>query len=365
MNDAIINVKDFGAVGDRTVDDWEPIQKAFDHIVALILDRPNYKWGRILYFPAGHYDVSKPILFKGDLDNPRHMNFRLRILGDGSEQSIIQQKNRNVGIDLFRFEQVRANYVSFLNFDSVQLVGGRHAIYCENFSYSTINNCAFRGTGKSEPSIRLKGNTIRLKIDNTLFRHGGDVILCDNGVVGFVNCGIGEAVGNINVNGHLSMVGCTWDNDCVDRLLPDGWYDMGPASVTVGGNSSATITGCHCDGVSNGNTFLNAETPSSVNLSDFNCVLKDGATLVRTRRLQNERGVSISGGYVRVKGKGNSLFAGTERGGRLRYQPSNCSIDHVRIVMERDSELSIDDAFLDPAQRNYYGINPIRYPRTD
>lgn len=358
QNDAIINVKDFGAVGKRTTDDWEPIQKAFDEIVALILDKPNYKYGRTLYFPSGHYDISKPILFEGDPDNPRHMIFRLRILGDGSEQSIIQQKDRNV--DLFRFTQPSAHYVSFLNFDSLQLVEGRHAIYCDNFSYSTINNVSFRangGVGKNEPSIRLKGNTLRLKIANTLFRHGGDIINVDNGVVGFVNCGIGEDVGNITVDGHLSMVGCTWDSNCVDRLLPDGLYDMGPASVSVASNSSATITGCQLSSITNG--FLNAETPSSVNITDCYGTLQ-GGTFVRSRRLHDQRGVSIRGGHLWVYGEGNSLFEGTHG-----YRPSDCSIDGLRITVRDGAELTIDDAFLDPGQRNYYGINPIRYPRTD
>lgn len=57
----MINVKDFGAIGDGKADDTAALQKTFDS-----LDKPinRYKWsesGDRVYFPFGHYRTYKPL----------------------------------------------------------------------------------------------------------------------------------------------------------------------------------------------------------------------------------------------------------------------------------------------------------------
>jgi hypothetical protein len=57
------NVRNFGAVGNGSTDDWDAIQKAVDWTA-------NNGRGTI-YFPPGTYRVSKPIVIEGALENFR------------------------------------------------------------------------------------------------------------------------------------------------------------------------------------------------------------------------------------------------------------------------------------------------------
>ena len=52
----VLNVRWFGATGNGGTDDWYAIQKAIDYILN------NNSSGRTLYFPAGNYKISKPLL---------------------------------------------------------------------------------------------------------------------------------------------------------------------------------------------------------------------------------------------------------------------------------------------------------------
>lgn len=56
VDQGVFNVKWFGAMGNGSVDDWHAIQKAIDYI----LNQPSA--GRTLYFPAGSYTISRPLI---------------------------------------------------------------------------------------------------------------------------------------------------------------------------------------------------------------------------------------------------------------------------------------------------------------
>jgi len=52
----ILNVKWFGAIGNGSADDWSAIQKGINYILS------NDHSGRTLYFPSGVYKISKPLI---------------------------------------------------------------------------------------------------------------------------------------------------------------------------------------------------------------------------------------------------------------------------------------------------------------
>ncbi|MDO6434171.1 glycosyl hydrolase family 28-related protein [Flavitalea sp. BT771] len=52
----ILNVKWFGAIGNGSADDWAAIQKGIDYILR------NDQSGRTLYFPTGLYKISRPLI---------------------------------------------------------------------------------------------------------------------------------------------------------------------------------------------------------------------------------------------------------------------------------------------------------------
>ena len=58
LGSLFLNVKDYGAKGDGTTDDYANIMKA----VAAVRDSQTGGWAKqSLYFPAGRYSVSQPI----------------------------------------------------------------------------------------------------------------------------------------------------------------------------------------------------------------------------------------------------------------------------------------------------------------
>jgi pectate lyase-like protein len=347
---AIVNVKDFGAMGDWTTDDYDSCQAALDYALSLTLDYMNHPHGVILYFPTGYYNISNSLSWYGSSE----AFFKLRIMGDGKHQSIIMGINPDN--DIFHFEQTGAGYVGWVNIEHIQLYYGRHAVYCDNFSYSEFNHVCFRGNGnggseRGSPSIKLAGNTVMARINNCNFVHGGDVLDCTNGNVHMTANTIGEDVGNIRVRGSLNATGNFWHGSGVNKLDPNGLFGMGGASVSVEGESRALFSNNTIGPISS--SFLNVDQ-ADVDLTNNDFFLYDGGRIARTRRsFGPHHGVTLRGGFVRAKGLGNGLIDGVQG-----YKPSNAIIDAVRVRIEINSELTVDPSINDPTYNNYFGLNP-------
>ncbi len=98
LGSLFVNVKDFGAKGDGTTDDYTNIMKA----VAIARDSPTGGLARqSLYFPAGRYRVSKPIF----LDHWAGGGF----YGEGPDQSVIVS---SYGKSVFRTNST--GYITFV-----------------------------------------------------------------------------------------------------------------------------------------------------------------------------------------------------------------------------------------------------------
>ncbi len=348
---AIVNVKDFGALGDWTADDYESCQAALDYALSLTLDHLNYPHGVILHFPTGFYKISNSLSWYG---SPEAF-FKLRILGDGKDQSIIFGEYPDN--DIFHFEQTGAGYVGWVNFEHIQLYYGRHAIYCKNFSYSECNHVRFRGNGihtagaNGSPSIKLDGNTVLAHINNCNFVHGGDVLDCTNGDVHMTANTIGEDVGNIRVRGTLNATANYWHGSGINKLDPNGLFGMGGASVSVEGESKALFSNNTIGPISS--SFINLDQ-GDVDLTNNSFTLRDGGRIARTRRsFGPHHGVTIRGGFIRARGFGNGLIDGVQG-----YKPNNAIVDAIRVHVDMNSELTMDPSLHDPANNNQVGFNP-------
>ena len=83
--DDIVNVRDFGAVGDNTTDDTDAINRALQQIYKSTVSPNDPRTRRTIYFPGGTYLTSNPILIPPFA----------RLVGDGTSSAIIRQSQGN------------------------------------------------------------------------------------------------------------------------------------------------------------------------------------------------------------------------------------------------------------------------------
>jgi hypothetical protein len=76
-----VSVKDFGAVGDGVTDDTAAIQAAIDHCATA---------GRTVYFPAGTYNISAPLVLDNDVGSSR-------LVSEGRNRASIVKTTNTVG----------------------------------------------------------------------------------------------------------------------------------------------------------------------------------------------------------------------------------------------------------------------------
>lgn len=74
IQDAVINVKDYGAIGDNTADDTSAIQSAINALSSN---------GGVLRFPAGTYKITSPLILPA--------NGGISIIGDGRNCTVIEK----------------------------------------------------------------------------------------------------------------------------------------------------------------------------------------------------------------------------------------------------------------------------------
>ena len=86
--DDYVSVKAFGAVGDGATDDTAAIQRALEELYSDIVDQDDTRSSRILFFPAGTYNIS------ASLKIPPYA----RLCGEGIDGSVIYQSGGNVPV---------------------------------------------------------------------------------------------------------------------------------------------------------------------------------------------------------------------------------------------------------------------------
>jgi len=86
--DDIVNVRDFGALGDGTTDDTAAINRAIQQIYLTGISETQPLARRTIYFPGGTYKTTTPILI------PPYA----RLVGDGINSAIIKQTNPNQSV---------------------------------------------------------------------------------------------------------------------------------------------------------------------------------------------------------------------------------------------------------------------------
>jgi hypothetical protein len=196
VRSTVVNVKDFGARGDGVTDDTIAIQSAIDLSFgpALTPHGSNYVLNRPLYFPAGHYIVSSPLMFT-QLQGGQ-------ITGDGRFSTTIDNTT------------------------------GTGVIATNGCSYTHWEGLALQGTGSA--------TIFDLNWDNS---PGGDALQSNTfqemsfsgGAIG-VNVGGGGFMGSENL-----FLNCKWIWQSVAGLKTSNYNAL--QNTIVGGNISNTAVG--------------------------------------------------------------------------------------------------------------------------
>lgn len=297
----LVNVKNYGAMGNGTTDDTEAIAKAVE----------NVPTGGTLYFPTGTYRVDK-IDIKSDMT----------VRGDGWSSVIKLNDNalsdHNNCLNIRGTSGERIRNVTVCN---IKLDGNR------------VNNAS---TGASADS-RLDGTLIQyadnITFDNVWMYNNGyhGAILTNSSNVSFTNCKSSEN-GFRPIHGHtglsnIRIINCYCDNnglglDGGSGHLYDAIYVFGVHGCVIEGNTiKGNRTGCIA--VSSENTENNDTFGISIVGNACSCYLDENGdyipstgdqygTIGITVSLDNTHNVTVTGNTVLNAYEGIYLRAGSK-----------------------------------------------------
>jgi hypothetical protein len=220
--DDIVNIRDFGAVGDNSTDDTDAINRAIQQTYKSTVSPSEARARRTIFFPGGTYLISNPILI------PPYAKF----VGDGINSVIIRQSQGNrsvanvcdslfqtgtsIGTSSAIFPQdIEITGIQFLNSNTTP---SRAFFQLDSASNVRIQSCEFRGNAAGSNanciSIRTSTATVnKITIDGCQFINAGNGIgIMGTGVnsVRILNSGfddLANVVVNLNDSRNVSSIG--------------------------------------------------------------------------------------------------------------------------------------------------------------
>ena len=221
--DDIVNIRDFGAVGDNSTDDTDAINRAIQQTYKSTVSPSEARARRTIFFPGGTYLISNPILI------PPYAKF----VGDGINSVIIRQSQGNrsvanvcdslfqtgtsIGTSSAIFPQdIEITGIQFLNSNTTP---SRAFFNIDSASNVRIQSCEFRGNAAAGTyanciTIRTSTATVnKITIDGCQFINAGNGIgIMGTGVnsVRILNSGfddLANVVVNLNDSRNVSSIG--------------------------------------------------------------------------------------------------------------------------------------------------------------
>ena len=246
----IVNVKDFGAVGDGVADDTTAINTAIAYAYTL-----NTVPGAIVFIPSGTYLIGNPPLFVGRLAGS-HQGC-LQVIGAGRDATVLKG-NYSAGYLVEKAPSIDPNdnivYVADLTvMNDSQTIGSGALRILSIANALALANCHFKGT----IGVAIDFNTFGESVRNCLFTcsipigkadstapgpaAGSVAIYCDQGQV--VGChASGFDVAYAARGPGVSIISCSADRCNIGAYLglqnvPDHIYDQPGQFWFVGGGS--------------------------------------------------------------------------------------------------------------------------------
>ena len=218
----VVNVKDFGAVGDGVADDTDSIQ---DAIVATTTSKA-------LFFPSGTYTFSTQLVFTTS---------KIGIIGEGSGTTFLKYTGANTTNDLIVVGNgvsaiVNVNFTGFTLYSTTTMTAG-FAMHLKKYCRSNITDVILNGQDISP--VNLYGgfwfdsiddiylSTFRTLVLNEGVRVNGALggepkaaLMVEQGKIagGTIGIHIGGAFGGIYVN-HVDIITASQDGFLVDTAI--------------------------------------------------------------------------------------------------------------------------------------------------
>lgn len=182
--DDVINVRDFGAVGDDSTDDTDAINRALQQVYKSSVSPSEARARRTLYFPGGSYKISS------SLNIPTYA----KLVGDGVSSTIIRCTNGNVAVanicdSLFQTgssigtssatlpEGIEIQGIKFFNSNAATTIS---VFRIDSATNVKISSCSFNSNAAAPfypnvVSIRSTNSiSSRISFDNCKFIGGGN-----------------------------------------------------------------------------------------------------------------------------------------------------------------------------------------------
>ena len=221
--DDIVNIRDFGAVGDNSTDDTDAINRAIQQVYKSTVSPTESRARRTIYFPGGTYLISNPILI------PPYSKF----VGDGMNSAIIRQSQGNRSVanvcdSLFQTgtsigtssailpQDIEITGIQFLNSNTTP---SRAFFNLDSASNVRVQSCEFRGNAAAGTyanciTIRTSTATVnKITVDSCQFINAGNGIgIMGTGVtaVRVLNSGfddLANVVVHLNDSRNVSSIG--------------------------------------------------------------------------------------------------------------------------------------------------------------
>lgn len=221
--DDIVNIRDFGAVGDNSTDDTDAINRAIQQVYKSTTSPTEPRARRTIYFPGGTYLISNPILI------PPYAKF----VGDGMNSVIIRQSQGNrsvanvcdslfqtgasIGTSSAIFPQdIEITGIQFLNSNTTP---SRAFFNIDSASNVRVQSCEFKGNaaaGNYANCITIRtstGTANKITVDSCQFINAGNGIsIMGTGVtsVRILNSGfddLANVVVHLNDSRNVSSIG--------------------------------------------------------------------------------------------------------------------------------------------------------------
>ncbi len=296
--DDIVNVRDFGAVGDGVTDDAAAINRALQQIYKADVNPTDPRTRRTIYFPGGTYLISLPILI------PPYA----RLVGDGAGSTVFKQTLGNT------------NVVSVCDssFQTGANIGTGGAVYPRDIEISGIG--FFNSNTTASSAVFVVNSASNVKIQNSSFRSNAaagfypNVVSVLSTVTGtnritFDTC---EFIGGGN---SIALTGATISSV---RVLNSNFSGMANSTAQLGSSSGFVSIGNYINGtgvgvVSNGNNynfefgnFYQNSTQVKSGLYLGNCVINPTQQVTLTTTPSVFQTLSNSAGVVDYEIKSNS-----------------------------------------------------------
>jgi hypothetical protein len=181
--DDIVNIRDFGAVGDNTTDDTAAINRAIQQVYKSTVSPTEPRARRTIFFPGGSYLISNPILV------PPYA----KLVGDGMNSVIIRQSQGNrsvanvcdssfqtgpsIGSGSTVFPQdIEITGIQFFNSNTSPT---RAFLQVDSASNVRIQNCEFIGNAVFGNCVTIRtsaATTQKITFDSCQFTNAGNGI---------------------------------------------------------------------------------------------------------------------------------------------------------------------------------------------